>query len=120
MSITLRIILIVLSIFSFALCVKRIKQSKLRIENSVGWMIGCVVLILMSIFSNFITWISSKLGFISPANFVFLVIIGFLLIQNFTYNIRVSELNEKVKNLDHYIALKEYEEEKSGGKDGKI
>ena len=74
------------------------------------WMVGCLILILMSIFSNVVEWISVKLGFIAPVNFVFLTMIGFLLIQMFIYNIRISELNEKIKDLNHYIALKENEE----------
>lgn len=109
MTITLRIILIIASIFSFILCIKRIKQSKLKITNSIIWMIGSFVLILMSIFSNAVEWFSAKLGFIASVNFVFLVVIAFLLIQSFIDNIRISVLNEKIKELNHYIALKELE-----------
>ena len=36
--------------------------------------------------------------------------IVFLLIEAFTHNIRISILNEKIKDLNHYIALKEIEE----------
>ena len=110
MTITLRVILIVCSLLAFILCITKIKQSKLKIENSVMWMIGCMLLIIMSVFSNAIDWISNKLGFMAPVNFVFLVIIGFLLIQTFIDNTRISALNEKIKDLNHYIALKEKEE----------
>lgn len=112
MSLTLRIILILCSILSFILCISRIKQSKLKINNSVLWMLGSVLLVLMSIFSEGVKWISDKLGFIAPVNFVFLFIITFLLVQTFIYNIRISLLNEKIKELNHHIALKEYEERK--------
>lgn len=114
MTITLRIILIIASLFSCFLCVKKIKQAKLKVENSVIWMIGSIILILMSIFFNAVEWISEKLGFMAPVNFVFLVVIGFLLIQTFIDNIRISALNEKIKDLDHYIALKEYKDNKQG------
>lgn len=110
MSVTLRVILIICSIFAFILCIKKIKQSKLKISNSVTWMIGSIILILMSIFSNIVAWISIKLGFAAPVNFVFVVIIAFLLIQAFIDNIHINELNEKIKDLDHYIALKEHKE----------
>ena len=109
MTITLRIILIICSLIAFVLCIKRVKQSKMRVADSIIWVIGSFILILMSIFSGGVEWISDKLGFIAPVNFVFLVVIGFLLIQTFIENIRISMLNEKVKNLNHYIALKEYE-----------
>ena len=108
MTLTLRIILIISSLIAFILCVTKIKQSKLKVTNSVIWMFGSIVLILMSIFSDAVEWLSAKLGFIAPVNFVFLIIIGFLLIQTFIDNIRITNLNDKVKDLNHYIALKEY------------
>ena len=104
---TLRIILIICSIFSFLLCIKKIKQSKLKMSNSVTWLLGSIILILMSIFSNIVEWISQKLGFAAPVNFVFLIVITFLLIQTFIDNIHITELNEKIKELNHYLALKE-------------
>lgn len=107
MSITLRVILIIGSFLAFLLCIKRIKQSKLKVDNSVTWMLGSVLLILMSIFSDAVGWISELLGFISPVNFVFLIIIAFLLVQTFIDNINITALNEKIKDLSHYIALKE-------------
>ena len=111
MTITLRIVLMIGSLISFVLCIAKIKQSKLKVENSVIWMVGSILLITMSIFSNAIEWIANKLGFMAPVNFVFLIIIAFLLIQAFIDNIRISTLNEKIKDLNHYIALKEKERE---------
>jgi len=115
MAITLRVILIICSLISFLLCITKIKQAKLKVVNSVIWLIGSIVLIFMSIFSNVVERISQGLGFLAPVNFVFLVVIGFLLIETFIDNIRISELNEKIKDLNHYIALKEYEDKKDGG-----
>lgn len=110
MSITLRVILIIGSLISFILCVKKIKQAKLKVENSIIWMLGSFVLILMAVFDGAVGWIANKLGFMASVNFVFLIMIFFLLMQVFIDNMRMAELNEKVKNLDHYIALKENEE----------
>ena len=110
MSTTLRIILIIGSFMSFLLCVMKIKQSKLKVENSVTWMVGSIILILMSIFSDVVGWLSGLLGFVTPVNFVFLIMITFLLMQTFIDNIHITALNEKIKDLDHYIALKEHEE----------
>lgn len=112
MSVTLRIFLIVCSVISFLLCIKKIKEAKLKVENSILWMISSFLLILMSIFSDCVAWISTKLGFMAPVNFVFFAIMIFLIIQVFVDNIRISVLNEKIKNLNHYIALKENIERK--------
>lgn len=110
MTMVLRVILIISSVISFLLCVKKIKQSKLAVSHSIIWMLGSIVLILMSIFVDLIEWISIKLGFLAPVNFVFLILIAFLLIQSFIDNIRISKLNDKIKDLNHYIALKEYKD----------
>lgn len=112
MSYLLRYLLIIGSIFSLVLCFKKIEQSKLKVNDSIGWVIGCIILILMSLFSNVVEWISNKIGFIAPVNFIFFTFIVFLLIQVFSYKIKIAELNEKLKNIDHYLALKEEEERK--------
>jgi len=116
MTLTLRIILIICSTLSCILCIKKIKQAKLKVEHSIVWMIGSILLIIMSIFSGLVEWISTKLGFLAPVNFVFFVIIGFLLIELYSNNIKITELNEKIKNIAHHIAIKEFEEEKENGK----
>ena len=110
MTLNLRVILIICSILSFILCVRKIKQAKLKVENSIIWMSGSIILILMSIFSKAVEWISQKLGFMAPVNFVFVTIIAFLLIEVNMLNKKITEVNEKVKNLNHYIALRENEE----------
>ncbi len=111
MSITLRVFLILCSMISFILCIRKVKQSKLKVTNSIIWIIGSFILLLTSIFSEAVEWLSQKLGFIAPVNFVFLILIGFLLIQVFIDNMRISTLSEKIKDLNHAIALKEYENE---------
>ena len=108
MSLELRIALIICSLISFILCVKKVRQSKMRVADSIIWTIGSFALILMSIFSSAVEWLATKLGFLAPVNFVFFVVIGFLLVESFIANLKISMLNEKVKNLNHYIALEEY------------
>lgn len=113
MGTTLRVLLIIGSICVFLYTIRKIKQSKLKVEDSITWIIGSIVLILASIFISAINWISAKLGFMAPSNFVFTVIILFLLVINFSYSLKFSILNEKIKNLNHYIALKEYDDKKN-------
>ena len=110
MTTTLRILLIVVSIITSISVIKKVKQSKLRMEDSVIWIIGSSLLIAMSIFSSVVEWVAIKMGFMSTVNFVFVVISFFLLVTTFNQNIKISTLNEKIKNLNHYIALKEHDE----------
>lgn len=108
MSLTLRVLLIIASIMSFILCIKKVQKAKLQMTDSVIWMLGSFLLIIMSLFPNIVMWISRELGFIAPVNFVFLIIIAFLLIKLYYTDLKISGLNEKIKNINHYIALNEY------------
>ena len=51
-------------------------------------------------------------GFMSTSNFVFALISFFLLIIVFSQTVKISILNDKIKNLNHYIAMKEHNEKK--------
>lgn len=112
MSTTLRLLLIIASVLSFVLCIKKVQKAKLKMSDSVVWMIGSIILIIMSIFPRGIEWISERIGFIAPVNFVFFMIIVFLLIEVYYLDLQLSGQNEKIKNLNHYIAIKENKENK--------
>ena len=109
MSVTLRAILIVSSIISCILCIKKIKQAKLKVENAIVWMLGSFLLIFMSVFSGVVEWCAIGLGFEAPVNFVFVIIIAFLLIEVYLNNLKITELNEKIKDIAHHIAINEHE-----------
>ena len=84
-------------------------QAKLKVENAIVWMLGSFLLIFMSIFSGVVEWCAKGLGFEAPVNFVFVIIIAFLLIEVYLNNLKITELNEKIKDVSHHIAIKEYE-----------
>lgn len=110
MTTTLRIVLILFSIITAILVIRKVKQSKLKTEDSVIWIIGSIILIVMTIFSGLVEWVAVKLGFMTTVNFVLVSISFFLLLTTFNQNIKISLLNENIKNLNHHIALKEYDE----------
>lgn len=116
MGITLRVLLIISSICVFLFAIKKIKQSKLKVEDSIIWIIGAILLILASIFVNAVSWISSKLGFISPSNCVFAIIILFLLIVNFGYSLKFSILNRKNQKFKSLYSIKRIRRKKERGK----
>ena len=111
MTATLQMILIITSIITFLFIISKIRKSQLNIQDAVIWILMCLLLIIMSIFLPFIIKIAHMLGFMSTSNFVFALICFFLLIIAFSQTVKISLLNEKIKNLNHYIALKEKNED---------
>lgn len=109
MTLTLQIILFIASVITFIFVIRKIRKSQLNIADAVVWILLSLLLIVMSVCLPFISKVAHALGFMSTSNFVFSMILFFLLIIVFGLTVKVSLLNEKIKNLNHYIALKEKE-----------
>ena len=111
MSLYIRILLIVGAGLSLVFILKKIRQSKLKIEYVVFWFCFSSILVLMGVFPKIITIISKILGFQSPINMVFLIIIFILIIKLFFNTIQRSALENKVDSLAQQIAMEKKKEE---------
>lgn len=103
--IQLQLILIIGCIFTYWYIIRKVKKSNVRIDDIIIWIIGIVTFLVCSIFPQIPTFISDLLGFESPANSIFCLVIFFLFIMVFLLTIRVSQLQEKIKELTHTLAL---------------
>ena len=105
MSLTLRCILLLVSLLSCAYALRRIRKSQMQIDDALYWIIISVLLVVVSIFPGIATSFSTLVGIESPANAVFLSIIFLLLIKLFTLSVQVSQLNQKIRILSHEAAF---------------
>lgn len=107
MTATLQIILFIISIITFLFVINKIRKAQLNITDAVIWILLCMLLIIMCFCLPFIDNVARMLGFMSTSNFVFTLMLFFLIVIVFGLSVKISILNEKLKNLNHYIALKE-------------
>ena len=105
MSGVLRILMIMGAVFLMVFMIKRIRQSKMKIEYTVFWIIFSVILVLMGIFPQVFYWISELLGFQEPINMVYLVIIFVLIVKLFLTSVQISQLENKVDSLTQQVAI---------------
>ena len=105
MSIYIRILFIIGAGLVLLFMLKKIRQSKLKIEYVIFWFCFSSVLLLMGIFSKIVSKISAILGFQSPVNMVFLIVIFILIIKLFFNTIQISALENKVDSLAQQIAI---------------
>ena len=105
MSSTLTILLVVGSVFTFLFAMKLIRKAAVRIEDTLFWIVFCIILILLSIFPKFLYSIAYALGFQSPINLIYLVIIFVLIINQFLMTLKISRLTIKQKELVQAIAI---------------
>ena len=112
MTTVLRVVLIVMSLLVLFVMLRKIQQSKARIEDSMFWVFFAVLLVIFSVFPGAADWLSDLVGTMSTANFIFLLMIFLLLVKNFSMSLRISQLETKVKELVQRIALDNNEAEK--------
>jgi len=112
MNITLRVLLMIFSLLYFGYTIYQVRKASLNIEDAIFPIIFSLLCIFMSIFTKLIAYISDKLGFISISNFVLVFVILVLSIYNLKIVTKYSKLNENVKKLNHFIALKDKENKK--------
>ncbi len=101
----LRVILLIAAIGLVVFLLHSIKKSKMSIEDALFWMGFSFLILLMSIFPETPSFLSDTIGFMSPVNFVFLFFIFVLIIRDFLSNRRISQLENRVKELTQQIAL---------------
>lgn len=113
MTFLLRILLIVVSILTFAYIIVNIRKSKVKLESLIFWIIFGLMLILLSVFPQIALFASTLSGFYAPINFILVSIIFLLIYKVFTLTMHLSQIQQKLEELVRYIALKEAEENKS-------
>lgn len=109
MSLALRILLFVAAILLFAFLMASIRRSKMRIEDSLFWVVLSAVILILSIFPQIASELSAAFGFMAPVNFVFLLFIFTLLLKGYFTSKRVSELDTKVRELTQQLAIERLE-----------
>lgn len=109
MTLALRLILIVVSLVTLIFIAKKIRNSKVKLEDSVFWICLAAAIFLLSLFPQVFYWISGVVGTYAPVNFVFLFFIFILLIQSFNLSMRVSQADTKIKDLTQQLAIEKFE-----------
>ena len=106
---TLRVVLIVVSILTTFMIMRKIRQSKLQIEDSIFWLGFSSILIVFSIFPGLPDLLAELAGTYTTANFISLAVIFLLIVKMFHMSIKQSQLETKIKDLAQKIALDENE-----------
>ncbi len=110
MTLVLRAMLIVVSVTTFFTVTKKIRNSKMRIEDSVFWVLLCVMFVVFAVCPPVADALAHLIGIYSTANFLFLFIIFLLLMKVFSLSTEISELEQKLKEIAQKYALSEDED----------
>ena len=107
-----RILLILAAFVAFFYIVSQIRNSNLNIRDSIFWVLFSIALVIMAIFPELVGWMSDLVGIASPSNFIYVAIIGVMIVRIYRMSIHISTLNTKIKELTQALAIQEYETER--------
>lgn len=113
----MRQVLFVVSVISFIFVVFYIRKSRVKIEDTIFWVLASVMLLVFSIFPGIVYFIAGILDIRSPANFVFALFIFLLLVSQFYTTMKLSHVQIRLNELAQRVALdgsKEFERKESG------
>ncbi len=111
MSVTLRILCVVGAIGTFVLVCRRMRKDRIRIDDSIFWIVFSLTLIVIAIFPNIPAFLAHLLGFQSTSNFVFFATIAVLLARNFSLTLKISALSSRLDELVQEQALQALKED---------
>lgn len=109
MTVTLRIVLIFVSLVTLLFVMRKVRSSKIRLEDSMAWILFSGVLFALSVFPGIFDFLAELAGVYSTVNFVFLFFIFVLLVLCFNLNMRVSQADTKIKELTQLLAIEKFE-----------
>ena len=100
-----RILLLTVSAGTTLFFLRKIRKAKVQIQDVIFWLLFSAALVMLSLFPGALGYFSELLGIMSPANFLFLVIIFLLMIHQFALTIRISMLEYKLNKMGREYAL---------------
>lgn len=105
MSTRLHILLFAAVLFTLFEVIKRVREKKLLLQYTLTWLTLLVVLLLVALFPQLLSWISDLIGIALPINMVFFLGFCFSLLIIFELTQAVSKMSVQIKDLTQKIAL---------------
>lgn len=106
MTTTLRVLLLIASIFTAIWILRKIRKNRVKQEDATYWICFAIMLALLGIFPQISFKMTRLLGIQSPSNFVFLAVICLLLEKILSLSIQVSQLESKIEIMAAELALR--------------
>ena len=112
MTLLFRLMLFFMSLLSIVFFLYNIRKAKMRVDDSLFWIIFASLGIVLSIFPGILIWFAGLFGIISPVNFLFLALLFILIIRNFSLTVKLSQLQMKLNKLGQDYAMEQEERER--------
>lgn len=107
MTTTAYIVGIIVAIVMLAFVVELLRRRRLRERHAIWWLIATVLALLAGLFPAALEWAASLAGVVIPANLVFFVSIGVLVMVCIQHSAELTDLESETRVLAERTALLE-------------
>lgn len=107
MSVVLRVFLVLVAIAVLTVILRKLRKSEIQVIDSVFWFFFAASFVVLAVFPQIAFVCSGALGFESPSNFIFLYVIGVLMLREFSLTEKLARQRMKLNALVQEIAIKD-------------
>ena len=104
-SVRFRVVLAIAVLIYYIILVRLIRKRRIILKYAILWMLLGGAFLLLVIFPGLLLEFANLVGIYGDVNFLFMVLIGLLIIVTMSLTMIVSHLNESNKKLAQQIAL---------------
>jgi hypothetical protein len=115
---TVRIVAVLATAVALGIVLELVRRRRLAERYALLWMVVAVVLVVLAVWTELLSWLTKLVGVDLPANFLFLAAfgVGFLLLLHFS--VAITRLSDETKILAQEVARLEHELRVARGEDG--
>lgn len=100
-----KIYFIILTVFIGLYIINDVRKKRFSIKESIYWIFGVVIMLLLAVFPQCIDSIAIYLGVTYPPSLLFAICIVFLVFINFRNSKKIAILQEEVIELEQNVTI---------------
>jgi hypothetical protein len=103
-----KVFAILSSIAIFIFVIELIREQKMTFKYSLTWLAVSALVLFFAVFDGLLDQIASWVGFELPSNFIFFLLLVFVILFSLLLTIHINEQNSRNETLAQSLAILEY------------
>lgn len=105
-----KVLAIVMAVGLLVFIIDTVRRRRLREEYAWLWVLIGIIILVLSLWQDFLRTITSLLGIELPINTVFFFGLMFVVFINLHFSVKISQLTDQVKRLTQELAIRRRDE----------
>jgi len=99
---------LVMASLILVLVIDRIRRQKMAFKYALAWLVSSFLVLFFTIQDGWLEELAQRAGFALPSNFIFFLLLIFVIFFSFLLTIHINEQNSRTESLAQTIAKLDY------------